>query len=204
MAQRLKDEVQDRIEKGAIRVFARKGFRRARMIEIAGAAGVSTGNIYHYYRNKEDLFHAVISDRFVRDFSRLIQRRVKALDGVADTRLMGAGAAYDVASETLFRFAIEDRLRIVVLLGRSEGTRHEGFGSRLVHHLQRLALSYARTVRPRLQVTPALRFNLEQIYQNWLRTLVRILEKFETETQIREAAAAFSNYHLAGLRALLA
>ncbi len=203
MPQRLKEDVQQSIVRGAIRVFAQEGFRGATMAEIARASGVSAGNIYHYYHDKDDLFDAVLSDDFVHDFTRLLHRRIDALDGVADLRTLEPGAPYAAASEALMAFSIRDRLRLVVLLDRAEGTRHAAFAGRLVRDLQRRALAYARTVRPAFRVTAALRFVLEQIYRNWLRTLVTILERFETESEIGEVVASFSSYHLAGLKVLL-
>ncbi len=44
----------------ASRVFALKGLRRARMTEIAEAAGVAPGTIYHYFESKEALFYYVL------------------------------------------------------------------------------------------------------------------------------------------------
>ena len=44
----------------ASRVFARKGLRRTRMTEIAEAAGVAPGTIYHYFESKEALFFYVL------------------------------------------------------------------------------------------------------------------------------------------------
>jgi len=203
VAQYLKDAVQARITTGALEVFARRGFRKATMAEIAAAAGVSTGNIYRYYRNKVSLFDVVVSDEFVSTFTRLLRLRVKAFDGIADAGEPRPGEAYRAASEILLAFAIDDRLRLVVLLGRSEGTRLEGFASRIISELQRQALAYARRRRPALKVTPGLRFTLGQIYRNWIGTLVTVLEEFETEAEIREIVDSVSSYHLAGLRGLL-
>jgi len=40
----------------ALEVFSLKGFRRATMDAVAGAAGVTKGTIYLYFSSKEDLF----------------------------------------------------------------------------------------------------------------------------------------------------
>ncbi len=48
----------------AIRVFSRKGFRRAQMADIAGEMGVSSGSLYNYVESKEALFHLVIDQGF--------------------------------------------------------------------------------------------------------------------------------------------
>ncbi len=51
----LVDERQNQILTAAARVFARKGFERATISEIAREAGVSEGSIYNYFKNKADL-----------------------------------------------------------------------------------------------------------------------------------------------------
>jgi AcrR family transcriptional regulator len=46
----------------ALDVFAQKGFAAARLDEIARRAGVSKGTLYLYFKDKEDLFRAVVRD----------------------------------------------------------------------------------------------------------------------------------------------
>lgn len=53
-----------RIIDGALQVFASKGFEAATNKDIAAAAGVgSPGLIYHYFRDKADLFRHVMEER---------------------------------------------------------------------------------------------------------------------------------------------
>ena len=46
----------------ALDVFSEKGFAAARLDEIARRAGVSKGTLYLYFKDKEDLFRAVVRD----------------------------------------------------------------------------------------------------------------------------------------------
>ena len=46
----------------ALEVFAEKGFAAARLEEIAKRAGVSKGTLYLYFKDKEELFRAVVRD----------------------------------------------------------------------------------------------------------------------------------------------
>lgn len=55
----LKDEVKSAILSAACHEFLEKGYDRASMRNIAAHAGVSTGNLYRYYSNKEELFYAI-------------------------------------------------------------------------------------------------------------------------------------------------
>jgi AcrR family transcriptional regulator len=47
------------ILEAAAAVFARTGYRRARMADVAAQAGVGKGTLYEYFRAKEELFLAV-------------------------------------------------------------------------------------------------------------------------------------------------
>ena len=46
----------------ALDVFAEKGFAAAKLDEIARRAGVSKGTLYLYFKDKQDLFRAVVRD----------------------------------------------------------------------------------------------------------------------------------------------
>src|SRR5215204_3277610 len=49
---------------GALQVFAGKGFENATNKDIAAAAGIgSPGLIYHYFKDKTDLFREVVEQR---------------------------------------------------------------------------------------------------------------------------------------------
>ncbi len=54
-----KTEIKERIIRAAIEIFARHGFDRARMDDIAQVADLSKGTLYLYFRSKEDLFYAI-------------------------------------------------------------------------------------------------------------------------------------------------
>lgn len=206
MAQVLKEEVQKRIVEAALAVFAKKGYGAATIGEIAAAAGISTGNVYRYYENKEALFEDAVDEQLVRRLSTLLGERVKALAGVDDVRRLEPDAPWFAASEELMRFTIENRLRLVILLGRgrAEGTRWASFAADTAEELVRLAIAHFRSVRPGIKVTDTMRFTLQRIYESLVETNAQILAEYEEEVRIREAVAGYSRYHLAGLRALFA
>lgn len=58
--QTLKKEVKERILKAARTEFTEHGFARAKMRSIAERAGVSTGNLYTYFSNKDNLFCTLV------------------------------------------------------------------------------------------------------------------------------------------------
>jgi AcrR family transcriptional regulator len=50
------------IEDAARQLFIKQGFHAASMRDIAARAGVSLGNLYNYYGNKEELFESIIAN----------------------------------------------------------------------------------------------------------------------------------------------
>lgn len=62
MPQVLKQEYRDLILKAALDEFFENGYNDASMRKIAKNANMTVGNLYHYYKDKEDLFSALVSD----------------------------------------------------------------------------------------------------------------------------------------------
>jgi TetR/AcrR family transcriptional regulator, fatty acid metabolism regulator protein len=56
-----KEDREKEIFKAAVRVIKEDGFHKAKMSDVAKAAGISYGLVYHYYRSKEALFDAIVS-----------------------------------------------------------------------------------------------------------------------------------------------
>ena len=57
-----KDDVKERILKSAKYEFNKYGFIKASMVRLASRAKMSVGNVYKYFKNKEDLLDAVVGD----------------------------------------------------------------------------------------------------------------------------------------------
>ncbi len=51
------------ITEAAIEVFAEKGFRNARVSDVAKRAGVADGTIYLYFKNKEDILLSIFEEK---------------------------------------------------------------------------------------------------------------------------------------------
>lgn len=80
----------------ALAVFARYGFRRTSMADIAREAGMSRAALYLHYRNKEDIFRslsAAFYDRAAQDVAAALRA-----DGPADVVLRAAFEAYGGAA----------------------------------------------------------------------------------------------------------
>ena len=55
----------------AAQVFAQRGFHAATLDEVAAAAGFTKGAVYSNFKNKEDLFLALLEDAYTRELTAL-------------------------------------------------------------------------------------------------------------------------------------
>jgi AcrR family transcriptional regulator len=202
MPQTLKDNVRESIMASAVHVFARDGYEGATVASIATSAGVSTGNVYRYFDSKEDLFHAVIDRPFVDGFLTLLRAQLSSARGHADLDSLPSEAPYRLAVEELLGFSLVNRLRLVVLLGRSRGSRYGGIAETVVQELVEQAIMHFRELRPGLRLPGPARLVVEQAYRSLVVTTVLVLATYDDAPRIRAAMAAYSRFHLSGLKAL--
>ena len=202
MVQVLKEEIRSRIAEAAEARFAEVGPANATMGEIAGAAGVATGTVYKYFRDKQALFDSIVTEDFVAELTRLTRRRIAAfarpggMDGGRDPMQGESGELLD--------FFAGNRLKVVILLGWGEGTRYADFAPDYLREMETQTLAQAREQFPQLGMTPVFRFMVRRILGESIRGIVAILTEFEDRDAIREAFAAAAGYRLAGINALVA
>ena len=87
----------DRILSAAESIFARFGFRRASMSQIADEAGLTRQALYHHYSSKEALFRAVVEQLHE------LAYEAEAVAGL-DQEEAGGGLADILASQIAARF----------------------------------------------------------------------------------------------------
>lgn len=80
------DDKRRRVLDAALRVFAARGYHGTAVPEVAAAAGVGTGTLYHYFEHKQQLVNEVYRDAKLR-------LRGALLDQLAEPALGEPGAA---------------------------------------------------------------------------------------------------------------
>ena len=198
MAQTLKTEVRERIVAEATRAFATAGYRGARLQDIAQAAGVATGNLYRYYRDKDALFDAIVPRTTAARLLRLLRARVRELGAAPDWTRMTAPASAPAAA--LLAFLIEQRTAAYIVLAGAEGSSLAHVRPLIVRELTRLATAYLAQHDADAAVPPAV---LRQIFGSTVDMIVAILRDSADADAIAQAFAAFWRYQLAGLQALM-
>ncbi|MEW6730215.1 MAG: TetR/AcrR family transcriptional regulator [Acidobacteriota bacterium] len=74
LSQEVIEEKKGHIEEAAKDLFIKQGFHGTSMRHIAGHAGVSLGNLYNYYRTKEEILESLIGK-----YQQIIGARISAM-----------------------------------------------------------------------------------------------------------------------------
>lgn len=201
MAQVKKPEVEQRLLEAALQAFAERGYRDAGVADIAARAGLSAGNVYRYFANKDELFYAAVREEDAERFLALVRKRVASLSRADDLTALDAEARAD--AEALLGFWVAHRLTVIVLLSRAEGSRYEGFRDVFVECLLAPVRKKLRAAGAGRALPPHAELVLRSVFDNTVRALVRILEEGRAEPEIRAAFRLFWSYQLAGLAGLV-
>ena len=126
-----KDIVRQKILDAALEEFDRHGYDGAQIRRIAQKAGVATGNIYRYFRNKEDIFETIVQSVYVY-ISRIIMDLYKDSWGTAEIRTVVRGVAGSTM-DIYRRFGRE----LMVIADKSKGSRYEHFTRTLAELVSR-------------------------------------------------------------------
>ncbi len=135
----LKEEVRNAIVLAAYEEFRQSGYSEASMRRIAAAAGMTSGNIYRYFRNKEDLFDAIVGPLYA-EYSRYAQEYLRMADAIMtsgwDTQ--ARTSFFDRVKMTLVGLLKASGPSLLLLLCRSEGSKYESIRSELTGFVESL------------------------------------------------------------------
>jgi AcrR family transcriptional regulator len=85
-AERRRQQTREYLLRAAAQVFAERGFHEATIDEVASAAGFTKGAVYSNFKNKEDLFLALLEDAYAKDTA-AIKETLGASDVPPEARL---------------------------------------------------------------------------------------------------------------------
>jgi TetR/AcrR family fatty acid metabolism transcriptional regulator len=82
----LKTSKEELMVDAALQIFKQKGLHKARMSDIAKRARISYGLVYHYFKNKEDLFEAILNRWWRGLFEVMAKIRAEAREAHSELR----------------------------------------------------------------------------------------------------------------------
>ena len=177
---------QNQILDAAAHCFVEKGFHGAGMAEVAKRSGMSTGNIYHYFANKQAIILAIVEREGDEAMVRIGQLEQLPIDSFKDhfiDHIVGA------ITQKISPFQTSLDAEIV-----AEGHRNEQVRKRMLDNDERVRSKLCEVLEPKLQVK-----NLEQLVDSLMTLLLGITSRYSrnpdrvtaiTETLLRTTLAS--------------
>lgn len=191
MAQHKKDEIKEEIDSAALEVFSRKGFINTKIADISKKSGVSVGNIYRYYKSKEEIFYSLIS----MDFINLMKNKLTYKIGVwkhkndLNSQLL--------LSRELVSFIIENRKLFSIVFGGCDGTIYENIQKEIIDLLTQAFIDgYGSSLNIDIQQNISI---IKLIYQKHFEAISSAFSIADSDDELRKMLELMNRYHVDGI-----
>lgn len=111
-------DVKQRLIEAGKKEFLAKGYEKASLRKICADAGVTTGAVYFFFQNKQDLFASVVAEKAAHLLA-LVRRQT-------ESEVYGKGNSAEYQRE-MNMYLCSNKEEVQILLDKSEGTPYEGF-----------------------------------------------------------------------------
>ncbi len=115
----------ERLLKCAKQEFLEKGYMKASLRSICKKAGVTTGALYFFFQNKEDLLSAVVEET-LKGLMEIIQSHFfREIDTQARTALSGDASEDIDSAKQILHYLYQHYDVVFILLTKSQGSVYE-------------------------------------------------------------------------------
>lgn len=187
----LKDELRHKIMLEAEHLFLQHGYDRTSLQMIADKVNISKSNLYHYFKNKEELFYE-LTDGAAEGLKKLILRlRDKRFD------LHTGAREYQVLlTEEVISLLLAEKYGLLLIMEQAQGTRYEGLRSSLID-------LFAAKTAPLLADEDNCDLLSQIMARNLIDGTVQILKNRVRPREVRANLNRLVEYHTQGINALL-
>ncbi len=199
MAQYKKDKIKESIDDAALTVFSKKGYQAAKIADISACCGVSVGNIYRYYKNKDELFYSVVPECFPDQLLGVIRDKISAAKDNDDA----GSIQFKEVTQAFFHFMLTNQKKILIVLTGSKGTKYSDMRSQLAGSL----LSVVKAIYEEKYIAYINSYGsdkmLHLIYENLITAYCYVLNVSCTEKEMVNLIQQINLYHFSGITSLL-
>jgi len=176
----LKEEIKNNIIAAAIHEFKEKGYHDASMRTIATNTGVAIGNVYRYFKNKDELFNSIVGPVYTR-FTSMVFELYQSQNSIPEMKLIVG----DI-TDKIMEFYDDYETELLILIDKSKGSKYEDIKEELIR------LTNFRIKSELLLVFKEKGIHLEDDYilyimaANIIEGIFMVLRKYRDQTKIKE------------------
>jgi len=187
--QTLKEEIRTRIQQVATAAFLKHGYQDVTMRDIAKQSAISVGNLYNYYKNKEDLFYSLTSSSFL--YLKQLLKEVKEhgpASEVADTEFTKSLVL------KISQLLKKHRVGFLLMIDRGQGTKYNNLKDELITLLVRhFEEELMETKEPEASLI------MRIAAKNLLYGLIEVAKNYQGDEWVDRNIERLIDYHLHGI-----
>ncbi len=124
--QYLKDEIRSNIIAAALMEFKEKGYKDSSVRTIAAHAGVAIGNVYRYFKNKDELFNTIIEPVYTK-FTSMVFDSYQTQNNQVAIHLI----TEDIVT-IIMDFYSRYQTELMIMIDKSQGSKYEDIKDELI------------------------------------------------------------------------
>lgn len=133
----------ERLLKSAQKEFGEKGYMKASLRNICAQAGVTTGALYFFFQDKEDLFGALVEEPIKGIYDILYRHFDEESEMLSQpSSYVHADGDHDLFAEALVRHLYSNYDAFLLLLKKSQGSHYENFVDDVTMFLEKRYLAF--------------------------------------------------------------
>ncbi|MGE5630432.1 MAG: TetR/AcrR family transcriptional regulator [Caulobacteraceae bacterium] len=184
----LKEEMRKRIYEAALKEFSEKGFMHASMRDIAKGAGMTVGNLYRYFKDKETLFYNVTGPAYSR-LTELVKECLKLVEYRFDTSF------FEFLSEQILKICKAHKIELLILFEGSRGTVYEKSKEEMASVVENFLMGMPLTKLKAKGVTIEDTYIFRLISLEFVDGMIRIAKRFEDVEKLKRVASQYINFY---------
>lgn len=188
----LKEDLKDRILEVALMEFSDNGFENASLRSIAKNSGMTVGNLYRYFKHKEDLFYNVITPAY----SKLMILIEKSIEFNKRTDHTGC---IEHLADLLLKIHSEHRKELLIIFEGSKGTRYEKTRKEIVSLLEGFLKELFKSKVDGWETIIEDDFLFNVIAAGFIDGLIMIAKHYEGEENIKKLVPQFIAFYFKNL-----
>jgi AcrR family transcriptional regulator len=197
IVQVLKEEVRRKIKKAALYKFEQNGYQKTSMRSVALSAGVTVGNLYRYFKNKDDIFNVIIQPafqeiyKFIDEFARF--------KNTALTEKKQKVNFIKTFEESLIRIYIHHRSELVILLNGSKGSQMENAREQIISLIAGRIRKEAFPRMEKRRIMAEDNFLAQVLAASFIEGISLVLYKYKDKERTKELFTQFSHIYFRNL-----
>jgi len=178
--QYLKDEIRNNIITAALKEFTIKGYQGASMRIIAAEAGVAIGNVYRYFKNKDELFNSIVDPVYTK-FTSMVFDLYQTQGSIPEMQLM----TVDI-TDKIMEFYDKYETELLILIDKSKGSKYEDIKEELIRLVNYRIKSELLVIFKENGIILKDDYILYILAATFVEGIFMVLRKYRDQTKIKE------------------